>query len=752
MVLRSLSHQGAHVGHPSSRYRRRRPSRGGNVVAFRQFLGPLDCLKLVSEIGAPECLLPVGLTAPGHVLAKIVLDAIVQLRKHNAIVVAVISDGASTNKAMWSNFGISGKLHTANHKVQHPCEPNQSLYFLCDVPHIVKCIRNHLLRHKYGMIGEHRINYDHYRVLQEVDGKEQLRIVPKLTAEHVCPDNMRKMSVKLAVQIIQDFMIILDLTERNHVEKGTAMFASQVTMESLRVTLSSILELTNDLLAKGARYVLTGKLNQDPLERFFGITRSFGGDEDHPTILSFSHIYRLLSLYTPVKASIAGNVQEEPTLILATVQETMKQGKKQQLATLGFTSHDPSTLQGTLPKYACPDLTNRPGNWAKALGERYAVADTLLHYYVNNAGEVFFGINGEEKGLFLNGVDVRGPLWALIDIYGNTTAIKMVEDEQLLNNRNEMIRNVALNTGGVEDLIRQMELVNSRETAAMAPVIADASSLDTLDGTPLQSPPHRRPTTMHAPSSATWQRLVFHSVLGPNCRLDPMDKPLWVISDKYACGKVKFFGQICCLNEIAASNMIGMDQLLSGSLAFGLTTCNPASLQHTASELPADLEALLDRPEYWVFQKDIPCLLNDELTFVTGDDGSVFFNESPSVWKAKIKVQKAYDCLFFNNYKRHYKLAGSKRGPPVTKIEQSTEQPIVEKSTAKAPKKPLEEPDDDCRICFEKPIDSVLVKCGHSLTCHECGLKLLKEAPQCPSSTAHTRIHPHLQSLRLRWR
>ncbi|KAH8021967.1 hypothetical protein HPB51_019611 [Rhipicephalus microplus] len=240
--------------------------------------------RAASNAESMEVIMKESSTAPGHVLAKIVLDAIVQLRKHNAIVVAVISDGASTNKAMWSNFGISGKLHTANHKVQHPCEPNQSLYFLCDVPHIVKCIRNHLLRHKYGMI-------------------------------------------------IQDFMIILDLTERNHVEKGTAMFASQVTMESLRVTLSSILELTNDLLAKGARYVLTGKLNQDPLERFFGITRSFGGDEDHPTILSFSHIYRLLSLYTPVKASIAGNVQEEPTLILATVQETMKQGKKQQLAT-----------------------------------------------------------------------------------------------------------------------------------------------------------------------------------------------------------------------------------------------------------------------------------------------------------------------------------------------------------------------------------------------------------------------------------
>lgn len=52
-----------------------------------------------------------------------------------------------------------------------------------------------------SQIAEHHINNDHYQVLQEVDGKEQLRIVPKLTAEHVCPDNMRKMSVKLAVQV-----------------------------------------------------------------------------------------------------------------------------------------------------------------------------------------------------------------------------------------------------------------------------------------------------------------------------------------------------------------------------------------------------------------------------------------------------------------------------------------------------------------------------------------------------------------------
>ncbi|XP_037513098.1 protein neuralized isoform X2 [Rhipicephalus sanguineus] len=408
---------------------------------------------------------------------------------------------------------------------------------------------------------------------------------------------------------------------------------------------------------------------------------------------------------------------------------------------LGFTSHDPVTLQGTLPKYACPDLTNRPGNWAKALGERYALENTLLHYYVNNAGEVFFGINGEEKGLFLNGVDVRGPLWALIDIYGNTTAIKMVEDEQLLNNRNEMIRNVTLNTGGVEDLIRQMEEFGAaRETTGLAPVIAEASGSESLDGTPLQSPPHRRPTTMHAPIGTSWQRLMFHSVLGPNTRLDPMDK---LVAERCDIGEQRAFvfaSRTLCPNERLTVKVTGMDQLLSGSLAFGLTTCNPASLAHTAPELPADLDALLDRPEYWVFQKDIPCLLNDELTFVTGDDGRVQYSQNNGPFKTIMYVdgtQQFYPFFDIAGRVTRIRLVGSKRGSPVTEIEQSPEQPTIEKSTTKAPKKPVEESDDDCRICFEKSIDSVLVKCGHSLTCHDCGLKLLREAPQCPVCRQH---------------
>lgn len=72
------------------------------------------------------------------------------------------------------------------------------------------------------------------------------------------------------------------------------------------------------------------------------------------------------------------------------------------------------------------DLTSKPGFWAKAFSDLYVKKDGVLYFYVNAAGDVFFGINGEEKGLFFSGVDTRGPLWVLIDIYGNTTGIEFV--------------------------------------------------------------------------------------------------------------------------------------------------------------------------------------------------------------------------------------------------------------------------------------------------------------------------------------
>jgi len=93
----------------------------------------------------------------------------------------------------------------------------------------------------------------------------------------------------------------------------------------------------------------------------------------------------------------------------------------------GFTSHDPATLsRESLPRYACPDLTNRPGYWAKALPERLARLGSVLSFRYTLTGDVLFAIDGEEKGMFFTGMNTKSLLWALIDIYGNTTCIEFV--------------------------------------------------------------------------------------------------------------------------------------------------------------------------------------------------------------------------------------------------------------------------------------------------------------------------------------
>ncbi|KAL1480527.1 hypothetical protein MTO96_050943 [Rhipicephalus appendiculatus] len=217
--------------------------------------------------------------APGKVLSDLVISAVIQLHNHGAFVLAVISDGAGNNRSMWSQLGISGKLDSACHFIEHPLEPSQNIYFICDIPHVIRCIRNHLKKHTYGMV-------------------------------------------------IKDFLALLNTTERNAVCSGLKLFASQMTTEAMRVTLLSTLDIIEYLFGLGAHYILTAKLNQDPLERHFGLVRSFGGDESHPTVVNFTQIFRLLSLYTPIKTVLRGSVEGAPSAVLVGVQDTLRRTNK----------------------------------------------------------------------------------------------------------------------------------------------------------------------------------------------------------------------------------------------------------------------------------------------------------------------------------------------------------------------------------------------------------------------------------------
>ncbi|KAH7964589.1 hypothetical protein HPB51_027173 [Rhipicephalus microplus] len=255
---------------------------------------------------------PLGGQLLGLCWPRLLWMSVLQLERHGATVLGVVSDGAGNNRSMWTHLGISGKLHHPVNKIPHPTlEDGRFLHFLCDVPHIIKCA------------GTNCINFQHYVHLYEAEKDSHIKIVPKFTSSHVKPSKLGKDECQTCDTGDRRLPVMLNETERNSIEKNTKLFASQLTTESLRVTLMSVLDIITLLLDKDVRYVLTAKLNQDPLERFFGVVRSFGGDEDHPTIVHFGQIFRLLSLYTPLKMATKGNCSGDADPVLVTMKESL---------------------------------------------------------------------------------------------------------------------------------------------------------------------------------------------------------------------------------------------------------------------------------------------------------------------------------------------------------------------------------------------------------------------------------------------
>lgn len=65
------------------------------------------------------------------------------------------------------------------------------------------------------------------------------------------------------------------------------------------------------------RYVLTNKMNQDPIERFFGKIRLAGSQNDQPSMPTFMQLYNTMSIYSLLRPPKFGNccvVDEKPLL------------------------------------------------------------------------------------------------------------------------------------------------------------------------------------------------------------------------------------------------------------------------------------------------------------------------------------------------------------------------------------------------------------------------------------------------------
>jgi hypothetical protein len=88
-------------------------------------------------------------TFKGVVLAQLIIKAISLLEVIGAKVDGIVSNGAQTNRRMWSEFGISGEINNVKNYLVHPIDSKRKTFFFSDAPHLLKNVRNKLHDKKF---------------------------------------------------------------------------------------------------------------------------------------------------------------------------------------------------------------------------------------------------------------------------------------------------------------------------------------------------------------------------------------------------------------------------------------------------------------------------------------------------------------------------------------------------------------------------------------------------------------------------
>ncbi|XP_012718349.2 E3 ubiquitin-protein ligase NEURL1B [Fundulus heteroclitus] len=445
----------------------------------------------------------------------------------------------------------------------------------------------------------------------------------------------------------------------------------------------------------------------------------------------------------------------------------------------GFTSLDPSELEATdIPKYACPDLVTRPGYWAKALPERLALKDNVLSFWADRHGRVFYSINDGEPILFHCGLSIGCPLWAIIDIYGITQEVTLLDSTFA-----ESVGSSCLSAARLSACLPQSshdsanynnnQLENNQAAAAkmanlqlngysqLIPCCSSSSSSSTSSSTVSAAFPRGvrgLPTLLD-------NDLHFHLIRGSDVILSA-DRLAACIHFLDNSRTLVFTDRPLHVGETLYVEVGHLGLPYFGAMSFGLTSCDPACL-HSA-DLPADPEVLLDRKEYWVLHRGFPMPCSgDVLSFSLLPSGEVQHGVN-GVGRGRLLCVDSSQVLwaFFTLHgavNRLRILGTLQSSPPCTSPTTSQSSSpddsdsdlafsvnrsssASESSLVTAPSSPLSPPtspsltaselppagkNGECTICFDQEVDTVIYTCGHMCLCNDCGQKLKRQINAC---------------------
>jgi hypothetical protein len=109
-------------------------------------------------------------------------------------VVGLVSDIGSNFQKLVKEMAITPEKPWFIHK-------GKNLYYISDPPHIIKAVRNNLMKYDYHF--ENKVaSWRDITAIYEIDSKNSIRCCPKLTNTHISPNGFQRMKVKLATQVM----------------------------------------------------------------------------------------------------------------------------------------------------------------------------------------------------------------------------------------------------------------------------------------------------------------------------------------------------------------------------------------------------------------------------------------------------------------------------------------------------------------------------------------------------------------------
>ena len=287
-------------------------------------------------------------------------------------VVTIISDLGSNFQKLLTHLKVTPQQPWFIYK-------GMRIVYLFDTPHLIKAIRNNLIKHNFHFSGK-IASWDDIKVVYNRDQQQSLRCCPKLTKKHISPNGFEKMKVKYATQVLSQtvastLLTYIALNAISPTATGTAELISKfdnlfdclnsssisspkvykkpiregsihfqyiaemlefitsikvidkktnadVTsqlrcLKGFKMTLNGVLILWHQLHSGWhLEYLLTRRLNQDPLENFFGLIRQQGGNCNNPSPQQFCRAFRTLFFNNFLTPLSSGNCAKDLDKIL----------------------------------------------------------------------------------------------------------------------------------------------------------------------------------------------------------------------------------------------------------------------------------------------------------------------------------------------------------------------------------------------------------------------------------------------------